>query len=295
MPKKLGMQQEQQLEFINITSDDKDSTVKVYLRGEFPPPELCASEMTTLSTLSDQFDTVEFYINSPGGSADTLIELITIKEKFKNSIGIVTGQASSAGSLLWASCDLRVVHDYASLMMHRESFIYGGKTKHHLDHARHSEELFGKMSVEIFADVLTEAELNEITHSELYFTAEQMIERGAISYSQFLERGSVEAREVSLVIYDEVVYMRSAVDGMLYPVTEFNIDEETPLSEVSVKYGLVEFEEDSDEDDDSLDSFGDGYTDADFEVVEENDAELIDDYDQFEKTMTEQYGNKADV
>jgi hypothetical protein len=151
------------------------------------------------------------------------------------------------------------------------------------------------MSVEIFADVLSEGELSEITHSELYFTAEQMIERGAISYSQFLERGSVEAREVSLVIYDEVVYMRSAVDGMLYPVTEFTIDEETPLSEVSVKYGLVEFEEDYDEDDDSLDSFGDGYTDADFEVDEESDAELLDDYDQFEKTMTEQYGNKADV
>lgn len=291
MPKKLGMQQEQQLEFINITSNENDSTVKVYLRGEFPPPELCASEMTTLSTLSDQFDTVEFFINSPGGSADTLIELITIKEKFKNSIGIVTGQASSAGSLLWASCDLRVVHDYASLMMHRESFIYGGKTKHHLDHAKHSEELFGKMSVEIFADVLTESELHEITHSELYFTAEQMIERGAaISYDKFLDRGSIEAREVSLVLIDEVAYMRSD-DGTLYPVTEFNIDEETPLSELAVRYGLVEFDYEEDVDGEPDDVFGDGYTDEDFV----DDSDLIDDYEQFEKTMTEQFGNKTDV
>lgn len=278
MAKKLGNSNQEELQFMTITSDEKESVVRCYIRGEFVPPEFCAAELSLLDSLADNMNTVEFFINSPGGSADTLVELISIKEKFKYSIGIVTGDASSAGFLLWASCDLRVVHPYASLMIHRESFVMAGKTKHHLDHIKHTNEVFTKITRELLTGIITEKEFEEIQHSEVYFSADTMIEReAAIAYSYYLQNRDNPYKVIELVSYsDDLLYMRSG--DSLIPVTSFDVDTESAINELFVKFALIDYIDDPSECD---------TCDGECEQCPESEDPLIDDYKAFEASMAD--------
>jgi ATP-dependent protease ClpP protease subunit len=228
------------LGFISITTDESSSTVQCFIRGIFLQPELIAKELTTLHAMSSQFSTIEFTINSPGGSVDTLIELLHIKDKYTNSVGIATGQAASAGSLLWAACDFRVIYPYTSFMFHRESYGMYGQSAAHKDHLEHNDKLFNEMANNILQGILTDDELETIKRTDVYFTPNELIEREiAVPWAVYKEMQAVQLMSTDIVAIDEHLFLLNKGTGRYNVVVEMEIDEENSFSTLQLKYSSV--------------------------------------------------------
>jgi ATP-dependent protease ClpP protease subunit len=228
------------LGFITITTDEGSSTVQCFIRGVFLQPEFIAKELTTLHAMASQFNTIEFTINSPGGSVDTLIELLHIKDKYANSVGVATGQAASAGSLLWASCDFRVIYPYTSFMFHRESYGMYGQSAVHKDHLEHNDKLFNEMANNILQGILTGDELEIIKRNDLYFTPNELIEREiAVPWSIYKEMQGVQLASTELAAIDGHLFLFNKSTGRYNVVTEIEIDEEDSFSDLQLKYSSI--------------------------------------------------------
>lgn len=248
--KRVGNNPPEELGFITITTEDALSLVQCHIRGEFLPAEMVSKELSTLHAMSHQFDNIEFTINSPGGSADTLIELLQIKDQFKHSVGIATGQAASAGSLLWAACDFRVIYPYTSLMFHRESYFYAGKAAHHLDHTLHTDKLFGEMMPKLLEGILTEEELEDIKRNEVYLTPDELISRDvAASWETYKQMQDINFSSTELIALESGhLFLLNKATGKYMNVLEMRVDDDNLLSETQLKYLMaVDGFEDPDE------------------------------------------------
>jgi ATP-dependent protease ClpP protease subunit len=228
------------LGFITITTDEGSSTVQCFIRGIFLPPELIAKELTTLHAMASQFSTIEFTINSPGGSVDTLIEMLHIKDKYANSVGVATGQAASAGSLLWAACDFRVIYPYTSFMFHRESYGMYGQSAVHKDHLEHNDKLFNEMATNILQGILTDDELESIKRTDVYFTPNELIEREiAVPWIVYKEMQKVQLLSTDITAIDGHLFLLNKSTERYNAVTEMEIDEENSFSTLQLKYSSV--------------------------------------------------------
>ncbi|MDA3806853.1 MAG: ATP-dependent Clp protease proteolytic subunit [Thiomicrorhabdus sp.] len=192
--------------FITIT--ETGGRLNVHLRGEFGYPEECALELAQLNELSDDYDFVTVYIDSPGGTLNLLTELIEIFGKFNNVITIACGQIKSAGFLLWCIGDIRVTQPYVEIMAHREAYGISGKTDTHMAYAEYSNKMGLLLVGNVCGDVLTPEEFETIKHSEVYFMPQELIDRGVcISWKQYQERETLMIETSTVFIIDEKMYM----------------------------------------------------------------------------------------
>jgi len=190
-----------------VTVNENKNRVEVHLRGEFKAPTSFSNEMTTLYQLSSQYDTAVVYINSCGGRTDALVEILSVFGRFQNLITVACGQSMSSGLVLWASGKVRVVQPYTAMMAHRESYAYDGKTAEQLEFAKFTDRLHTKMVAEYLDDILTDEEKQKILVTEVFLTADDMLERGcAISWEQFCRRDDIELDTVTLTLIDGIEY-----------------------------------------------------------------------------------------
>lgn len=102
----------------------KDSNF-VSIRG----PITSGSITTVLTTLIDKVSSLEdddiyIYINSPGGSVDAGMQLVTYIESLKEQnivVNCIAENAMSMGFLIFQYCDNRYITKYATLMQHQMS------------------------------------------------------------------------------------------------------------------------------------------------------------------------------
>lgn len=192
---------------IGVNADH--NRVEMHVRGPFVTPEYVTQQIASLYELSMQYPAIIIYINSPGGAANTLTELLSAISRFKTVITVAAGQVASAGFFLWCAGDVRVVQRYSTLMAHREGYTYDGKTQQHLEFAQHSERLFGEMVGDLCDDILTETEKHAIRTTEVFLTEHDMLTRkAAISWEQFVARDNIQ-------IDAELSY---TIDGVNYTV-----------------------------------------------------------------------------
>jgi hypothetical protein len=158
------------------------------------------------------------YINSGGGRVDLMLELFTIMDKFRHTITVVCAEAASAGFLLWARGDIRVVQPHSELMAHRESYGFYGKTAQHEDNVVAKQKRFTRLYQEVTEGVLTDDEFERSKYTEITISDEEMIERGcAIGWEQFIEKDMEPVRHDMIVQRDGVSYL--LVNDMLVPIT----------------------------------------------------------------------------
>lgn len=206
MSKQVELIEKEQTSFIVLTNDDHNR-VEAHIRGPIIGADGLGEQLTTLYQLSEQYDTLLMYFNTPGGSVATMVEILAAMDKFSTVITIATGQVSSAGFTMWCAGDVRVVQKYSSMMAHRESFEYYGKSNQHADHTTHVDEVYSSMMRDICGSFLTDEEMERAKYTEVFLSGEIMVERGlAISWEQFIQADISQIQATEYLEIDGVYY-----------------------------------------------------------------------------------------
>lgn len=191
--------QDNENEFIVITVNQNKNRVEASIRGVFPDANQVAGALMTLDELSSQYDTILLNVNSPGGDVATLADIVGVLDRFNTVITVACGMVASAGFLLWAAGDVRVIKNYTSVMAHRESYNYNGKTTQHIDLSSHWDDLGNRLLNEFLGGILTGEEIEKAKYTEVFLTDVDMIERGvAITWHQFLECDATEPQTTTV-------------------------------------------------------------------------------------------------
>lgn len=144
-----------------------------------------ANYMDLINTLktAEQHDTIFIYLNTPGGSLHTSIQIISAMRQ--SSAAVVTcleGEVCSAGTLIFLSGDKHIVNPHCTFMIHNYSHWVGGKGNEISIRVKHYEEYFRKLSGDIYKDFLTEAELEEVrSGKDFWMDSEEVIRRLNVS------------------------------------------------------------------------------------------------------------------
>lgn len=195
--------------FITILKNDRHQRIEIHLRGYFESPQESTQQLTEIYQLAEMYPTALVYITSGGGRVDLLMELYNALKKFDHVITVVNSDASSAGFMLWATGDVRVVCDHAEMMIHRESGGSMGKTDQMIDRVDFMKRRFEKIFAMFCDDVLSEEEKQRARLTEVWFTGEDMIERGAaISWDQFQQLDTQPYNSVEIIERDGAAYLR---------------------------------------------------------------------------------------
>jgi ATP-dependent protease ClpP protease subunit len=174
------------LKTIMVAEIPERKLVEVSIRGEIDEVFEYANEIATVQDLSVKYEHVVVYINSPGGSLMTCIDLMAALKLYKLITTIAIGEASSAGLILWSIGHIRVVDEYTIMMAHRESYGNYGKTSEHLAMAQTSNRIYERLYKDTVDPFLTKKEREQSQNTEVWIDALEMIKRGhAISLESY--------------------------------------------------------------------------------------------------------------
>lgn len=194
--------------FVTIRRDEAMDRLSVHLRGNFPAPEDISTEIATLYALAEDFDSVIIFINSDGGQLKTLVELMSVFNLYKTKITVASGSVSSAGFILWGLGDIRVVQKYTSLMAHREAYSLYGKTDQQRDYVDHLDNLYNRMYSDLIGDLLTEEELQMAKRSEVFFSADELVNREvAVFWEDFVKRDLMQVDTSAIMTIGNKMFM----------------------------------------------------------------------------------------
>ena len=172
--------------------------------------------------MADKSCEIHIFIQSYGGSTNTMTSLIAEIRKFKYVVTVCTACAMSAGFMLWLCGKERYVEPTANLMFHGMAHfgIIDQKvleTKEWIEHAKLTEDL---MHVYLGIDkILTKEEIDKAKYTEVWYTGTELIARHiARSYLDYNTRYTF-----GIIANDETGSMwRSLDDGTFveYMATE---------------------------------------------------------------------------
>jgi ATP-dependent protease ClpP protease subunit len=188
------------------TQTKVQNNVEVFLDETIREPRYYRQVIQMLGALSE-LDSCTFFIETPGGNADGILALCEAVDACEGQVqAIITGQASSAGSLFALRCPNVGVTPNARMMIHAVSFGYGGK---HMDAVR-GMEFQNKWLTRVFRQAyegfLEESEIVQcLEGKEFWFTSDEIVER-------------LEAREI---------YLEAKV------ISEMDLDEPEEIPEVT--------------------------------------------------------------
>ena len=178
-----------------------------------------------LKALGD-IDTLNIYVNSPGGSvfqAQAIHSIIARQRAQKNAY--IDGLAASSASFLIMAADTIYMPKNATMMIHNPMALVIGNAKD----LRHEADALDKIRVGMIeaylthtGDKLTEDELKELLDAETWLTAEE-------SYSYGFVDELIDAKEIA-----------ACVDMDL-----FSVYRNTPKSLLEERKGIVNFEDEA--------------------------------------------------
>lgn len=182
--------------------NEERKRVEVHLRGELSSPEVNSQELAALYNLADDYKTIIWYINTPGGQFDTLSEILGICDLYDCVITVGAGNVMSAGFMLWCRGDVRVLQPTAICMIHRESYAPPyGKTANHLALAEFNNKVFAPL-LDDLCDMLTPEQRKLAELTEVFISTDELIGNdSAISWSKFTQ---YDKAPISVVTHLEI-------------------------------------------------------------------------------------------
>ena len=145
----------------------------------------------------EEHDTIEIYINSPGGHLVTAVEIIQAMQECEGQVLVnISGECHSAASLIALSAPNIRVGKYCSMMIHNASYGTGGKASDiHAQVSFYTRE-FNKLLQEVYQDFLTEQELaSVIDGKELWLDSDEVDRRFSARQEQQKLRHEQELKE----------------------------------------------------------------------------------------------------
>jgi ATP-dependent protease ClpP protease subunit len=173
---------------IQVIDDNNRGMAIIRIYGAIEEPEEYIEELAKLDYLATQYDAVEITLNSPGGSLNTTVDILSIINNFNYIITIGKGEIASAAFMLWTRGNVKVVTDYSMYMAHRESYGMYGKTSEHKDAANIFGAVYEELFEECFGNILTDNEKQIAERSEAWISYKDLCSRdGIISYDEYIE------------------------------------------------------------------------------------------------------------
>lgn len=121
-------------------------------------------------------DVIEIRLNTPGGSLNTTISLISaILASEATIVAVAEGDVCSAGVPIFLACPVKMVEPYAAFMIHDSSYGEMGKTNElGKSNAAHAKR-YAKMCADLLIPYYTEQEvIDMLDGKDLWLTAEEM-------------------------------------------------------------------------------------------------------------------------
>ena len=125
-------------------------------------------------------DTLQFFINSPGGTFSGLSTLLSSMDYSGcNTVAVIQGDCSSAASMLALSCHEVQVSPLASMLVHFVSYGSVGAASHIKAHVDHTQKVTESVFRNIYEGFLTEEEIVSCIEQDrqIWLDSEQIIQR----------------------------------------------------------------------------------------------------------------------
>jgi ATP-dependent protease ClpP protease subunit len=164
-----------------------------YITDEIEDPEPYLDLINTLK-ISEEHDTIYIYLNTPGGSLDTAMQIISsIKQSKAHVITSLEGTCASAGTLIFLSGDSFIINGHSTFMVHGYSHFVGGKGHEVKARVQYTEEFFEQIANDFYKDVLKPEEIQEVLNGvDIWFDSKKLIER-------LKQSGRIESEEAQVV------------------------------------------------------------------------------------------------
>lgn len=134
----------------------------------------------TLVTMQET-DTLNLYINSPGGYVDTMFQLVNLITNCKGTvIGHLLGPSASAACSIFLSCHGWMVHPYATLMGHTwRGGIYGKGKMDVIPQLNAFSDTIDNMMIDLYFPFFTMEEIGEMidNNRDIYLTHDEINKR----------------------------------------------------------------------------------------------------------------------
>ena len=127
-----------------------------------------------------QGDTVKFEISTPGGNVNGLVSILSALEKTEaTSVAVINGEAYSAGAILALNCDVILVAENASMMIHDVSLSgASGKMSDISRNIDFVKKQSTKLAASTYEGFLSPEEIEDMHKGvEFYFDADEILVR----------------------------------------------------------------------------------------------------------------------
>lgn len=125
-------------------------------------------------------DTLHLHINTNGGHLGSAIEIINnMWDCPATSIGYLSADASSAGSMLFLACDTWVIHEMSTMMIHGPSAGTIGVVPNMIAQVDQLKELSKRVMNKYYKGFLTDEEIQGFIDGrpDMYLFAEEIADR----------------------------------------------------------------------------------------------------------------------
>lgn len=156
-------------------------------------------DLTMLLVNMQETDTLNLYINSPGGYVDTMFQLVNLITTCKGTvIGHLLGPSASAACSIFLACHGWVVHPYSTLMGHTWRGGFWGKGKMDIMPQMDAfTKTIDAMMMDLYFPFFTEEEIINMidNNKDVYLISEEINKRIDILVKHRQEMAAKESRE----------------------------------------------------------------------------------------------------
>lgn len=173
-----------------------------YIIDEIGDPVTFLDLINTLKT-AEEHDTVFIYLNTPGGSLQTTVQIISaMRQCAATVVTCLEGEVCSAGTLIFLAGNKHIVNPNCTFMIHNYSQWIGGKGNEVALRVKYSEQYFKKLALDLYKGFLSEDEIQSVIDGKDYWMdSEEVIERlNARNESQVCDPEDVAQQAISTVI-----------------------------------------------------------------------------------------------
>lgn len=156
-----------------------------YIITEIDQPEAYLDLINVLKT-AEAHDTVFIYLNTPGGSLSTAVQIIgAIRQCAGTVVTCLEGEVCSAGTMIFLSGHRHIISPHSTFMIHNYSHWFGGKGNEVVSYIKYQEQYFRKLARDVYSGFLTDEEIDAVFDGkDFWMDSDEVLRRLGIEESE---------------------------------------------------------------------------------------------------------------